>query len=72
MDVKHVYCGANGWAHLPAVVDGHNRQIVGDEFARRGRAREAEQAVKQALPDRFGTLQYDLRIRIMKSSYMVT
>jgi hypothetical protein len=40
-DLTHVYCGADGWAHLAAVIDCHDREIVGYEFARRGRAKEA-------------------------------
>jgi putative transposase len=57
MDVTHVACGADGWAHLAAVIDCHDRQIVGFEFARRGRAREAERALEQACLARFGTLR---------------
>lgn len=26
MDVSHVYCGADGWAHLVAVIDCHDRR----------------------------------------------
>jgi len=37
MDVTHVPCG-----HLAAVIDCHYRELVGFEFALRGRAREAE------------------------------
>jgi putative transposase len=57
MDVTHVACGADGWGHLAAVIDGHDRQIVGYEFATRGRAREAERALEQACLARFGTLR---------------
>jgi putative transposase len=57
LDVTHVDCGADGWGHLAAVIDCHDRQIVGYEFALRGRAREAERALEQACLARFGTLR---------------
>ena len=57
MDMTHIACGADGWAHLAAVIDCHDREIVGYEFARRGRAKEAERALEEACIDRFGTLR---------------
>jgi hypothetical protein len=42
MDLTHIACGVDGWAHLAAVIDCHDREIVGYEFALRGRAKEAE------------------------------
>jgi putative transposase len=57
MDLTHVSCGADGWAHLAAVIDCHDREIVGFEFARRGRAKEAERAIEEACIHRFGTLR---------------
>jgi putative transposase len=59
MDVTHIDCGSDGWAHLAAVIDCHDREIVGYEFARRGRAKEAERALEAACIDRFGTLRPD-------------
>ena len=56
-DVTHIDCGADGWAHLAAVIDCHDREIVGYEFARRGRAQEAERALEEACLARFGTLR---------------
>jgi len=44
MDVTHIDCGSDGWAHLAAVIDCYDRELVGYEFARRGRAKEAERA----------------------------
>ena len=38
MDVTHMPCGQDGWAHLAAVIDCHDREIVGYEFALRSRA----------------------------------
>ncbi|MDA2911328.1 hypothetical protein MYX04_10400 [Nitrospiraceae bacterium AH_259_D15_M11_P09] len=57
MDVTHIPCGPDGWAHLAAVIDGHDRELMGDEFALRGRAKEAERAVEAACLARFETLR---------------
>ena len=57
MDVTHVACGPDGWAHLAAVIDCHDRELVGYEFALRGRAHEAERALEAACLQRFGTLR---------------
>lgn len=57
MDVTHIDCGADGWGHLAAVIDCHDRQIVGFEFALRARAKEAERALEEACLNRFGTLR---------------
>jgi len=38
-DLPHVYCGRDGWAHLVAVIDCHDRELIGHEFALRGRPR---------------------------------
>jgi len=52
MDVTHISCGKDGWADLAAVIDCHERELIGYEFALRGRAREAERALEEAvLPD---------------------
>jgi putative transposase len=57
MDLTHIYCGADGWGHLAAIIDCHDREIVGFEFSLRGRAREAERALEEACLSRFGTLR---------------
>ena len=57
MDLTHVYCGEDGWGHLAAVIDCHDREIVGYEFSLRGRAKEAERALEEACIARFGTLR---------------
>jgi len=57
MDVTHIPCGADGWGHLTAVIDCHDREITGFEFALRGRAKEAERALEEACLARFGTLR---------------
>jgi putative transposase len=56
MDVTHVPCGADGLGHLTAVIDCHDREVNGFEFALRGRAKEAERALEEACLARFGTL----------------
>jgi putative transposase len=57
MDVTHIPVGEDGWAHLAAVIDCHDRAVVGFEFALRARAREAERALEEACLARFGTLR---------------
>ena len=57
MDVTHIPCGQDGWGHLTAVIDCHDREIIGYEFAWRGRAKEAEWALEAACLARFGTLR---------------
>lgn len=57
MDVTHIHCGGDGWAHLSAVIDCHDRELVGYEFSLRARAREAERALEEACIERFGTLR---------------
>ncbi len=57
MDVTHIPCGQDGWAHLAAVIDCHDREIIGYEFALRSRAKEAERAVEAACLAGFGTLR---------------
>jgi putative transposase len=58
MDVTHIPCGRDGWAHLAAVIDCHDREVMGYEFALRSRAKEAERAVEAAClctaPPNFG------------------
>jgi putative transposase len=57
MDVTHIPCGADGWAHLAAVIDCHDREPISYEVALRGRAKEAERALEAACVARFGTLR---------------
>lgn len=56
-DVTHIACGQGGWAHLAALIDCHDREVMGYEFAVRSRAKEAERAVESACLQRFGTLR---------------
>jgi len=57
MDLTHVPCGVDGWGHLTAIIDCHDREVTGYEFALRGRAKEAERALEEACLARFGTLR---------------
>jgi len=57
MEVTHIPCGQDGWAHLAAVIDCHDRELLGYEFALRSRAQEAERAVEAVCLQRFGTLR---------------
>lgn len=67
MDVTHIPCGRDGWGHLAAVIDCHDREIVGWEFALRGRAKEAERALEEACIARFGTLRPRGRTPVVRS-----
>ncbi|MBE7490244.1 MAG: IS3 family transposase [Planctomycetes bacterium] len=67
MDVTHIDCGADGWGHLAAVIDCHDRQIMGYEFALRSRAKEAERALEEACLARFGTLRPDGATPVIRS-----
>lgn len=57
LDMTHVPCGDDGWGHLVAVIDCADREVVGWEFALRGRASEAEKALEAACLHRFGTVR---------------
>jgi putative transposase len=57
MNVTHIQCGADDWARLAVVIGCHDREIIGYEFALRGRAQEAERALEQACLARFGALR---------------
>lgn len=67
MDMTHVPCGRDGWAHLAAVIDCHDREIIGYEFALRGRAKEAERAIEEACIARFGTLRPEGQTPLLRS-----
>jgi putative transposase len=67
MDLTHIYCGSDGWGHLTAVIDCHDREVPGYEFALRGRAQEAERALEEACLKRFGTLRPDGATPLLRS-----
>jgi len=67
VDATHIDCGADGWSHLVAVIDCYDREIVGYEFALRGRANEAVRALEMACLARFGTLRSSGEVPIVRS-----
>jgi len=67
VDATHIDCGTDGWAHLIAVIDCHDRAIIGYEFALRGRANEAERALEMACLQRFGTLRSSRNVPVIRS-----
>jgi putative transposase len=67
LDATHIDCGDDGWGHLIAVIDCHDRTIVGWEFALRGRANEAERALEMACLTRFGTLRPQGAVPMIRS-----
>ncbi len=66
-DMTHVPCGRDGWAHLAVVIDCHDREVIGYEFALRGRAKEAERAIEEACIRRFGTLRPEGQTPVLRS-----
>lgn len=67
LDATHIDCGADGWGHLVAVIDCYDREVIGWEFAVRGRANEAERALEMACLARFGTLRPDGQVPVIRS-----
>jgi putative transposase len=67
MDMTHVDCGRDGWAHLVGVIDCPDRELLGWEFALRGRAKGAERAIEEACIARFGTLRPDGATPVVRS-----
>ncbi|MFH0777410.1 MAG: IS3 family transposase [Candidatus Eisenbacteria bacterium] len=67
VDLTHICCGDDGWGHLAAVIDCHDREIVGYEFSLRGRAKEAERALEEACLSRFGTLRPQGQVPMVRS-----
>src|SRR5439155_26915728 len=49
IDTTHLFCGRDGWCHLTAVIDCHDRSIVGWRLARSGIAGVAAAALEEAL-----------------------
>lgn len=67
MDLTHIPVGRDGWGHLAAVIDCHDRAIIGHEFSLRGRAKEAEKAIEDACILRFGTLRPNGATPVLRS-----
>ena len=53
-------CGEDGLGVLAVVMDNFNREVLGYEFALRGRAQEAVRALEEALLGRCGSLFVDV------------
>src|SRR6202044_4160746 len=66
-EVTRIPRGADGSGHLTAVIDCHEREVTGYEFALRGRAREAERALEEACLARFGTLRPEGSTPVIRS-----
>lgn len=54
LDLTHIPCGQDGWGHLTAVSDCHDRAILGYDFALRGLTKEEKRALEAAFLARFG------------------
>lgn len=67
MDLTHVNCGSDGWGHLTAVIDCHDRELIGYEFALRGRSKEAVRAIESACIERFGTIHPQGKVPVLRS-----
>ena len=67
VDATHIDCGADGWGHLVAVIDCYDREVVGWEFALRGRANEAERALEMACLHRYGTVRPGGEVPVLRS-----
>ena len=64
MDSTRLYCGADGWATLIAVMDAGSREVVGYRFSRRGRSIEAIDALEQGFMGRYGGLKAPNRLQL--------
>jgi putative transposase len=53
MDTTKIWCGADGWGQLTAIVDYGDRMCIGYRFARFGRAQEAIDTLDAACAYRF-------------------
>jgi len=57
----------DGWGHVTAVIDCHDREIIGYEFALRGHEKEAERALESDCLARLGTLRPVARTPVLRS-----
>jgi len=65
--VAHVCCGQDGWSHLLALLDCHDREVVDYEFSLQQRTKEAERALESACLRRFGTIRPDGETPVVRS-----
>jgi putative transposase len=54
IDMTSAYSQQDGWLGITAVIDCHDRELIGLCVRHRGRAQEAEQALEQACLARYG------------------
>ncbi len=66
-DMTHIYCGRDGWCHLPVVIDCGDREIIGWRLSKSGRATVAEAALEDALVSRFGPLSPQRKDLVLRS-----
>jgi putative transposase len=50
MDLTHIYCGADGWGHLAAIIDCHDREIVGSGVQLAGQGEGGRARPRGGLP----------------------
>ncbi len=67
LDATHSDCGTDGWGQLIAVIDCYDREMIGWEFAVRGRANAAKRALDMACLARFGTLRLGGEVPMIRS-----
>jgi len=66
-DVTHIYCGRDGWCHLPLVIDCADREILGWRLSRSGKSLVAEAALEDALIKRFGPGRQEQKRLVLRS-----
>lgn len=54
IDMTSTWCEKDGWIGIFAIIDCHDREIVGIHVSKNGRATEAQQALEAACIHRFG------------------
>jgi len=63
VDVTHVFCGRDGWCHLPGVIDCADRELVGWRLSKSGKANVAAAALEDGLRQRQITKAHQLTLR---------
>jgi len=63
MDVTHIFCGRDGWCHLPGVIDCSDRELVGWRLSKSGKAKVAAAALEDGLRQRRITKNHQLKLR---------
>ncbi len=61
IDTTHLICGRDGWCHLTAVIDCHDRSLVGWRLSKSGKASVAAGALEDALRARRPTRPLTIR-----------